>query len=394
MALKKRSKIEAGFSMSSMTDIVFLLLIFFMITSTLVTPPAVKDMVLSFMSHYEETGLLPVWSFVGNETNMMIGYHSVPVIVDAYFKGIPMDAEKAYRACAATAKSDAWSLSDYKKYGYVPMDDKENGHWCVSKTLEYAYDDWCIAKFAKALGKTDDYDYFTKRANNWRNLFDKETGFFRPKAKDGSFVKHFIPKEYTDYFCESNAWQYFWHVQHDIPGLIELTGKENFAAKLDSMFSFYDSPDDKLPIFSTGMIGQYAHGNEPSHHVAYLFNEVGEPQKTQNMVRKIIESQYSNKPDGYCGNEDCGQMSAWLVMSSLGIYPVNPADGMYQLTSPWIDEATIHLSNKKSFKIKVQKQSENNVLIDRVLLNDKELSDLSISHQEIMDGGELVFVLK
>ncbi len=361
---------------------------------TILTPDRVEDMVSSFMSHYNETGLLPVWSFAGNETNMMIGYHSVPVIVDAYFKGITMDAEKAYAACKATAMSDAWNLPDYKKYGYVPMDDKHKGHWSVSIALEYTYDDWCIASFAKALGKVDDYKYFSERANYWKNLYDEESTFFRPKGKDGKFIKHFVPKEYTTYFCESNAWQYFWHVQHDIPGLVEITGKDAYTAKLDSMFNYYDDPNDELPIFSTGMIGQYAHGNEPSHHVAYLYNQIGQPEKTQKMVRQIIESQYSTQPDGYCGNEDCGQMSAWLVMSATGMYPVNPANGIYHITSPWMPKATFNLANGKKFEIKTENFGEGNVLIDKVFLNGQELNELTITHQQIMQGGELLFKLK
>ncbi|WP_430932088.1 GH92 family glycosyl hydrolase [Saccharicrinis sp. 156] len=361
---------------------------------TLVVPDKVEDMVASFLSHYNETGLLPVWSFAGNETNMMIGYHSVPVIADAYFKGIAMDAEKAYEACKATAMSDAWSLPDYKKYGYIPLNDKDKGHWSVSKTLEYAYDDWCIAEMAKALGKGDDYHYFSKRADNWKNLYDKNSTFFRPRAKDGQFIKHFVAKEYTEFFCESNAWQYFWHVQHDIPGLIETTGKEVFAAKLDSMFTYYDDPDEELPIFSTGMIGQYAHGNEPSHHVAYLYNQIGQPEKAQTTVRRIIESQYTDKPDGYCGNEDCGQMSAWLVMSSLGMYPVNPADGVYHITSPWMSGATLNLPNGKKFTIKTDNFGKGNALIDEVTLNGTPLKGLTITHQQVMSGGELYFKLK
>ncbi len=360
---------------------------------TIVVPDKVADMVSSFLSHFEETGLLPVWSFVGNETNMMIGYHSVPVIVDAFFKGIPMDTLKAYEACKVTAKSDAWSLSDYKKYGYVPMDDEHEGNWSVSKTLEYAYDDWCIAQFAKALNKIEDYKYFSYRADSWVNLFDDETSFFRPKNKDGHFISHFKPKEYTEYFCESNAWQYFWHVQHDIPGLIKLTGKDAFVAKLDSMFTYENEPGDKLPIFSTGMIGQYAHGNEPSHHVAYLYNELGKPYKTQEMVRRILNSQYSNTPDGYCGNEDCGQMSAWYVMSSMGIYPVNPANGIYSLTSPLFKQASIHLSNNKTFVIKADNQSKENIYIQKVYLNGEPYNKLTITHQQIINGGELRFVL-
>ncbi|MCW3789010.1 GH92 family glycosyl hydrolase [Plebeiibacterium sediminum] len=360
---------------------------------TILVPEKVKDMVASFQSHFNETGLLPVWSFAGNETNMMIGYHSVPVIVDAFFKGIPMDTLQVYKACVETAKSDAWSLPDYKKYGYVPMDDESEGHWSVSKTLEYAYDDWCIAQFAKALNKDRDYIYFKKRADNWKNLFDEETKFFRPKNKKGEFLKQFDPKEYTEYFCESNAWHYFWHVQHDIPGLIDLTGKEAFTAKLDSMFTFENDENDELPIFSTGMIGQYAHGNEPSHHVAYLYNDLGQAYKTQEMVRKIITSQYSTKPDGYCGNEDCGQMSAWMVMSSLGVYPVNPANGVYSLTSPWFKSATINLSNGKQFVISTENQSEGNVYIQQMYLNGEELNDYTLTHPQIMNGGELHFVL-
>ncbi|WP_421919184.1 GH92 family glycosyl hydrolase [Marinifilum sp.] len=361
---------------------------------TIVVPDRVKDMVASFLSHFDETGLLPVWSFAGNETNMMIGYHSVPVIVDAYFKGIPMDVEKAYEACKTTAMSDAWSLPDYKKYAYVPMDDAHDGHWSVSKTMEYAYDDWCIAVFAKALNKDEDYKYFSKRADYWKNHYDAESTFMRPKAKDGKFIKHFIPKEYTELFCESNAWHYFWHVQHDIPGLIEITGKDVFASKLDSMFTYYDDPNDDLPIFSTGMIGQYAHGNEPSHHVAYLFNQIGQPEKTQKMVHQIIESQYTDKPDGYCGNEDCGQMSAWLVMSASGIYPVNPADGIYHITSPWLEQLSYNLPNGKTFKITTENFGQGHVLIDKVFLNGEKLDKLVITHQQIMNGGELHFLLK
>lgn len=360
---------------------------------TIIAPGEVEDMLASFFGHYYETGLLPVWSFVGNETNMMIAYHSVPVIVDAFFKGIAMDTFQLYDACVATAKSDAWDLSDYKKYGYVPFDDKEDGHWCVSKTLEYAYDDWCIAQFAKVLNKDGDYQYFIKRADNWRNLFDKETGFFRPKDKKGKFIEHFVPKEYTEYFCESNAWHYFWHVQHDIQGLVEITGKDAFKSKLDSMFSYRPTADDKLPIFSTGMIGQYAHGNEPSHHVAYLYNELGEPNKTQELVRKIITSQYSSAPDGYCGNEDCGQMSAWLVMSSMGLYPINPANGIYSLTSPWISKATINMPNGNQFIISTENQAEANVYIKGIILNGLPYQQTNITHETMMQGGELHFIL-
>ena len=359
---------------------------------TMICPTETKDMVRSFLSHYDETGLLPVWSLAGNETNMMIGYHAVPVIVDAYFKGIPMDAEKALKACVASATEKGRQIDEYMKYGYVPAG-THGESWSVSKTLEYAYNDWCIAQLAKALGNTDVNRTFSARANNWRNLYDTSSTFFRPKDREGKFTSPFVAKEYGPQYCESNAWQYFWFVPQNIPSLIDTLGQSAFTAKLDSMFSYYPEPGDKLPIFSTGMIGQYAHGNEPSHHVAYLYNYVGEPWKTQEMVRRIITSQYSTKPDGYCGNEDCGQMSAWLVLSSMGIYPVNPADGIYSLTSPWIEEARIDLGNGKEFIISTENQSETNKYIQAIFLNGKPYDQLTITHQQIIAGGELKFVL-
>ena len=359
---------------------------------TILCPEETKDMIKSFLSHYDETGLLPVWSLAGNETNMMIGYHAVPVIVDAYFKGIPIDAKKALKACITSATEKNRQIDEYIKYGYVPSGQKHE-NWSVSKTLEYAYDDWCIAKLAKALNDEDTFITFSKRANNWKNLYDPSSTFFRPKDENGRFISPFVAKDYTNDFCESNAWQYFWFVPHDINGLIKILGKDNFKAKLDSMFTYYPKPDDKLPIFSTGMIGQYAHGNEPSHHVAYLYNKIGESWKTQSLVRKIIKTQYSTKPYGYCGNEDCGQMSAWLIFSAMGMYPVNPADGIYSLTSPWIDKAEIDLENGKKFVIVAENQSDSNQYIQKIFLNEKPYYKSNISHKQIMQGGELRFVL-
>ena len=297
---------------------------------TVLHPKRVSDMINSLLAHYKETGLLPVWSMQGNETNMMIGYHAVPVIVDAYFKGIQnFDVELAYKACKESAMDTSRQIDKYMTLGYVPIDD-EHENWSVSKTLEYAYDDWCIAQFAKDLGKEDDYDYFSKRTENWRNIYDSASTFMRPKFEDGKFIEHFIPKEYTAYFCESNAWQYVWYVPQNVEGLVKaFGGKQVFEKKLDSMFTYYPLPEDKLPIFSTGMIGQYAHGNEPSHHVGYLYNYVGKPWKTQERIREILETQYKNEPNGHCGNEDCGQMSSWYIFSSLGFYPVKPAQGIY-----------------------------------------------------------------
>jgi predicted alpha-1,2-mannosidase len=359
---------------------------------TILCPVETKDMVQSFLSHYDETGLLPVWSLAGNETNMMIGYHAVPVIVDAYFKGIQFDAEKALKACVASATEKGRQIDEYMKYGYVPAGTKHE-NWSVSKTLEYAYNDWCIALLAKALGDESNFNIFSQRANNWKNLYDKSSTFFRPKDANGKFISPFEAKEYTVDYCESNAWQYFWFVPHDINGLINTLGEDYFKAKLDSMFTYYPEPGDKLPIFSTGMIGQYAHGNEPSHHVAYLYNEIGEPWKTQSLVRKIINTQYSTEPDGYCGNEDCGQMSAWLVFSSMGFYPVNPANGIYSLTSPSLDEVQIDLDNGKKFVIKTENQTENNHYIQAIFLNGEPYQQLTITHQQLLNGGELLFVL-
>ena len=360
---------------------------------TILVPERVEDFIHTFLGHYEETGLLPVWELAGNETNMMIGYHAIPVILDAFNKGIEFDYERAFEACKASAMDDGRNIDEYKKYGYVPSDGKKDGHWSVSKTMEYAYGDWCVAQFAKALEKKEDYNYFIKRSENWKNHWDSGSTFLRPKNKKGEFFSPFIPKEYTEQYCESNAWQYFWHVQHDLPGLIRVTGKEKFISKLDSMFSYYPEPEDKLPIFSTGMIGQYAHGNEPGHHVPYIYNLVGQPWKTQELTRRIIETQYSDKPDGYCGNEDCGQMSAWLIFSSLGFYPVNPADGIYYLTAPWVEQAEIKLANGKVFSIKTENYSSKNKYIKEVRLNGKPVEDLTLKHEELINGGEMVFVL-
>jgi predicted alpha-1,2-mannosidase len=359
---------------------------------TILHQERVSDMISSMLAHYKETGLLPVWSLQGNESNMMIGYHAVPVIVDAYFKGIKgFDVELAYQACVKSAKDSSRQIPEYIKLGYVPVDE-EHENWSVSKTLEYAYDDWCIAQFAKDLEKEEDYRYFSKRSDNWRNVYDPESTFMRPKLKNGKFIKDFIPKEYTPYFCESNAWQYFWYVPQNMEGLIKSAGGEKpFEQKLDSMFSFDPLPEDKLPIFSTGMIGQYAHGNEPSHHVGYLYNFIGKPWKTQKIIRQILESQYKNTPDGHCGNEDCGQMSSWYIFSSLGFYPVNPAQGVYNIGSPYFDKVTIHLGNGKTFTIKAKDNSKDNKYIRSIQLNGKELKRTYLKHSEIMAGGKLIF---
>ena len=355
---------------------------------TLLHREASTDFISSFLAHYRENGALPVWSMQGGETNMMIGYHAVPIIVDAYFKKIPMDIPLAYEACKQSAMVNEREIDLYKRYGYVPYDlDKSDENWSVSKTLEYAYDDWCIAQFAKALNKKEDEAYFAKRAENWRNLFDEKTTFFRPKDSKGQFIKPFNPKDYSKYFCESNAWHYRWFVPQNIEGLRDaMGGIKAFEQKLDSMFTLAVTPDEKLPIFSTGMIGQYVHGNEPSHHVAYLYHFTNHPEKVSQRVTEILNTQYKNTPDGHCGNEDCGQMSSWYVLSALGLYPLNPANSRYYLSEPLFDKATLHLENGKTFTIEKRKDSK-----AKTLLNDKPLNRGYITYEEIIAGGRLEF---
>jgi predicted alpha-1,2-mannosidase len=358
---------------------------------TLMHPERVPDMIQSMLSHYRETGLLPVWSMQGNETNMMIGYHAVPVIVDAYFKGIGgFDVVEAYEACKSNALSSDPGIQKYRELGYVPISyDHEN--WSVSKTLEYAYNDWCIATFAKALGKMDDYQYFLKRSENWRHHFDTESGFLRPKDDKGRFLKDFVAREYTDHYCESNAWHYFWFVPQNIEGLQSALGEERFSARLDSMFTYDPYASDELPIFSTGMIGQYVHGNEPSHHVAYLYHYTGQAWKTQERVRQILTTMYAPEHYGHCGNEDCGQMSAWYTFSSLGFYPVNPSTGIYLIGSPLWKHATLQLPGRKQFTVEAPEVDDTHLYIQEAFLNGEALTRPWITHSEITNGGTLTF---
>ena len=365
---------------------------------TITTPEKVSDMINSFIVFYEQHGRLPVWNMWGSETDMMIGYHSVPVIADAYLKGIGgFDAEKALEACVATANCDEYrGIGFYKNNGYVPYDvtDPYNAdNWAMSRTLEYAYDDYCIARMAEAMGRDSIAGTFYKRADNWRNQYNPNTTFMQPRDSKGEFQPDFNPDEYTQHICESNAWHYMWSVQHDIEGLMELMGREVFEHKLDSIFTYSPAENTDLPIFSTGMIGQYAHGNEPSHHVAYLFNKIGKPEKTREYVSQIMNELYRNTPDGICGNEDCGQMSAWYVMSAMGFYPANPCGGEYELGMPLFPEITIHLDNGKEFSIirsndYKEEKSQKSV---KPRLNDKKVKGTTIRHNDIMRGGKLSF---
>ena len=364
---------------------------------TYTEPERANDMVKSFIAFYEQNKRLPVWNFYGSETDMMIGYHAVPVIVDAYLKGITdVDPEKALEACIATANIDNYrGIGVYKKLGYVPyniVDSYNAENWSLSKTLEYAYDDYCIAKMAEKMGKKEIADEFYKRSLNYKNLYNPATSFMQPKDDKGNFIKNFSPDEYTPHICESNGWQYFWSVQQDIDGLIALTdGKERFAQKLDSMFTYHPSADDELPIFSTGMIGQYAHGNEPSHHVIYLYNAVEQPWKTQQYAAKVMHELYQNSPAGLCGNEDCGQMSAWYVFSAMGFYPVDPVSGKYEIGTPLFPEMQMHLSNGNTFTVLAPTVSKENIYIQAVKFDGKPYSKSYITHEQIMEGATLEF---
>lgn len=364
---------------------------------TYTEPQRANDMVKSFLAFYEQSGRLPVWNFQGGETDMMIGYHAVPVIVDAYLKGIGnFDAEKALAACVATANIDNYrGIGSYKKLGYIPYNEADGynaENWSLSRTLEYAYDDYCIARMAEKMGKKEIANEFYKRSQNYKNIYNPATSFMQPRDDKGLFIKDFKADEYTPHICESNGWQYFWSVQQDIDGLIELVGgKDRFTQKLDSMFTFHPSADDELPLFSTGMIGQYAHGNEPSHHVIYLYNKVGQPAKTQEYVAKVMHELYRNTPDGLCGNEDCGQMSAWYVFSAMGFYPVDPVSGQYEIGTPLFPEMKLHLANGKTFTVLAPAVSKENIYVRSVKLNGKPYDKSYITHEQIMDGDTFEF---
>lgn len=364
---------------------------------TYLDPKRVGDMVQSLLAFGEQNRRLPVWNFYGCETDMMIGYHSVPVIVDAYLKGIGgFDPQKALAACVATADQDDYrGIGLYKRYGYVPCNvpDTYNAEgWSLSKTLEYAYDDHCIARMAQRMGEGSLAARFIKRAQNYRHVFNPQSSFMQPKDDQGNFITPFNPEHYTSHICESNAWQYLWSVQQDVKGLMNLMGgKDVFTRKLDSMFTYHSEDKDQLPIFSTGMIGQYAHGNEPSHHVIYLYNAVGQPWKTQHYAARVMHELYRNAPDGLCGNEDCGQMSAWYVFSAMGFYPVDPVSGRYEIGTPLYPKMKFHLSNGKTFTILAHGVSRENCYIQSMELDGKPYDKTYITHEQIMNGSVFSF---
>ena len=347
------------------------------------------DFIKTMIAQYEQGGRLPVWELSGNETECMIGYHSIPVIVDAYMKGLNgFDTEKAYEAMKHSADLDFFGLKSYKKSGYIPAEDESES---VSKTLEYAYDDWCIAQMAKSLGKDDDYKRFIKRAQSYKNIFDPEAGFMRAKM-NGRWFTPFDPREVNFNFTEANSWQYSFFAPQDIDGLIKIMGgKDAFEKKLDSLFTTSSETTGREQSDITGLIGQYAHGNEPSHHMAYLYDYIGKPWKTQQQVRQIMDEFYTNNPDGLCGNEDCGQMSAWYILSSIGFYPVTPGSNIYAIGTPLFPEIQINMENGNTFVIKAEDVSDKNIFIQSATLNGKPFNKSYLTHNQIITGGEIVF---
>jgi len=362
-------------------------------------PARNADMIRSMLAHYDQSAqhMLPVWSHYANENWCMSGYHSVSVICNAIVKGnTPFDANKALDACIVTSHHRAFmGLGAYLDKGYVPAETDGNS---VSTTLEFAYDDWCIAQAAKTLGRMDVYAEYSKRSGNYRNVFDPSVGYMRPRMNDGSFRKEFdVLSTNNQGFIEGNAWNYSLYVPHDPTALIGmLGGQKRFVQHLDSLFTM-ELPDkyfaETEDITRDGIIGNYVHGNEPSHHVAYLYDWTDQPWKTQSRIRMILTNQYRNAPDGLGGNDDCGQMSAWYIFSTLGFYPVAPASDQYWLGSPAIDKATLTLENGKIFTIEAYDQSDKNVFVRKVLLNGKPLDRRYITHQEIMGGGRLEFFM-
>lgn len=349
-----------------------------------------EDFLYTFMKHYEQGGMLPVWELSAFETWCMIGYHSVPVIWDAYQKGIGnYDKNKMLEAMVHSAKLPKLGRPEYAKYGFIPA---EYEHESVSKTLEYAYDDWCIAMFAKEIGNMEVYNEFIQRAQYYKNILDPN-GFMRPKY-NGAWWEPFDPAEVNNNFTEANSWQYSTYVPQDFTNYIALHGGETVTARfLDSLFFTTSGLAGRHQADVTGLIGQYAHGNEPSHHAAYLYSYVGQPWKTQQLVRKIMNEFYTSKPDGSIGNDDCGQMSAWLVFSAVGFYPVCPGDNKYVFGSPLFDKMTVKLENGKEIVVIAKNQNTKNIYIQSAMLNGKPYTKSYITYDDIKNGAVLEFVM-
>ena len=363
---------------------------------TITHPERVSDMVNSMLRIFDHQGKLPVWHLRGNETNTMPGYSAIPVVVDASLKGFKgIDLEEVFNAVKVSATGDFEpGVKDLMKYGYIPADFMVES---VASNMEYAIGDWAIAQLAKKLNKKEDYEYFLNRSKAYKEYFDPQTRFMRGKLSDGSWRTPFDPisaQHRVNDYCEGNAWQYLWLVPQDPEGLIELLGgDEAYTERLDELFSMSSEQEEGASMDITGLIGQYAHGNEPSHHTTYMYAYSGHPYKIADKVRYINNELYTDQPDGLSGNEDCGQMSAWYIFSSIGFYPVNPSNGGYVFGSPLFDEALIKLPANKSFKVIAENNSDKNIYIQSVTLNGKKHNYSYITHKQIMDGGELKFVM-
>jgi predicted alpha-1,2-mannosidase len=363
---------------------------------TLTAPERVGDMVNTLLSIYKEQGKLPVWHLRGAETNCMVGYSAVPVVVDACLKGFTgIDINLAYEAVKTTATGDFEpGIKDIMELGYIPADKMKES---VARAMEYAISDWGIAQLAKKLGKNEDYSYFIKRSNAFMTYFDKETKFMRGILKNGQWRTPFDPisaKHRDNDYCEGNAWQYIWLVPQNPEGLIDLMGGDKpFTERLDSLFSLSSELQEGSSADITGLIGQYAHGNEPSHATAYLYAYAGEQYKTAQRVHQINTEFYTDKKDGIVGNEDCGQMSAWYIFSSMGFYPVNSTSGMYVFGSPLFEEVILSLPENKSFVVKAKYVSDKNIYIKSVTLNGQPYDKSYVTHRDIVSGGELVFIM-
>lgn len=365
----------------------------------IVQPSRNSDMVKSMMAHYDQSALhmLPIWSHYANDNWCMSGYHSVSVIADAVIKGVYTgDPNAALEACITTARHRNYEgIGLYMDRGFIPA---ENSGISVSNTLEYAYDDWCIAQLAKKLNRQDVFDEFSKRSGNWQNHYNTASGFMQPKLADGRFKPNFDPMSTSGQgFIEGNSWNYSFFVPHDPAALIsKMGGEKRFTKRLDSLFSM-ELPDsffaETEDITREGIIGGYVHGNEPAHHVAYLYNWTSQPWKTQFQVRKIMNVQYKPQSDGLGGNDDCGQMSAWYIFSALGFYPVSPGSTEYALGSPLVNNAVLTLENGNTFTVETVNQSDANVYVQKVLLNGKPLAGLFINHKDITSGSKLTFYM-
>jgi predicted alpha-1,2-mannosidase len=363
---------------------------------TIIAPEQNAQFVNSMLLHFDDYGYLPIWDLWGQDNYCMIGNHAVPVIVDAYLKGT-IPADKGERILKAVAKSCSMShpgldVEAWEKYGYMPENVLSQS---VSITLEQSFDDWCVAQLAKKLGDQNIYDHFTKRSLFWRNLYNPSSGFFQAKDDKGNWIQPFNPLRYGgnggNPYTEGNAWQWTWYVPQDIQQLMSISGgKPSFIKKLDTFFTLTNASGEKNSNAS-GFIGQYIHGNEPDHHVAYLYDYAGQPRKTQELVNRIMRKLYNTNSDGYAGNDDCGEMSSWFIFSALGFYPVCPVGGEMAIGTPLFESATIHLQNGKTFRITANRKSADDIYIRKMTLNGKPLHNYFINYNDIINGGVLNF---